>query len=251
MSIFCSRRCEQQYRLHRLLAFDPNNECRGIFSDWFRFPSFCVCKCYSVPAQLVADLARNPRKSDFSPARRRKNRPSPSSSSASKPFAAASRELDGRPRLENHRMSKKTRLFVDQEMGIPAVFPYEGKAAIMAEINHGRGTDSAAAAKDDDASAETMSYSYAASGGAAPQPLKDRYGNVVPLLSQLDGLAAVAAADGHIDNAVESDQLHYRKSNKEARQLDDHFFYNQPIIEFRLPDGTTGKIDDKIPRRRK
>ena len=152
-------------------------------------------------------------------------------------------------------MSKKTRLFVDQEMGIPAVFPYEGKAAIMAEINHGRGTDSAAT-KDDDASVETLSYSYAASaagGGAAPQPLKDRYGNVVLLLSQLDGLeaAAVAAADGHIDNAVESDQLSYRKSNKEARQLDDHFFYNQPIIEFRLPDGTTGKIDDKIPRRRK
>ena len=73
-------RCEQQYRLHRLLAFDPNNECRGnnitvfyaskagmhlsqakmqrptipiqlslrpgIFSDWFSFPSFCLCKCY-------------------------------------------------------------------------------------------------------------------------------------------------------------------------------------------------------------
>ena len=37
-------RCEQQYRLHRLLAFDPNNECRGIFSDWFRFPSYCICK---------------------------------------------------------------------------------------------------------------------------------------------------------------------------------------------------------------
>ncbi|KAJ8911637.1 hypothetical protein NQ315_005982 [Exocentrus adspersus] len=41
-------RCEQQYRLHRLLAYDPNNECRGIFSDWFRFPSCCVCKCYDV-----------------------------------------------------------------------------------------------------------------------------------------------------------------------------------------------------------
>ena len=46
-------RCEQQYRLHRLLAFDPNNECRGIFSDWFRFPSFCICKCYNVPQQII------------------------------------------------------------------------------------------------------------------------------------------------------------------------------------------------------
>ena len=45
-------RCEQQYRLHRLLAFDPNNECRGIFSDWFRFPSFCICKCYSSARQF-------------------------------------------------------------------------------------------------------------------------------------------------------------------------------------------------------
>jgi len=143
-------------------------------------------------------------------------------------------------------MSKKTRLFVNQEMGIPAVFPYEGKAAIMAELHQGRSPVS-----EDDVSGE--SYAYSASSGDTAEPLKDRYGNVVPLLAQLDGLeaAAVSAADGHIDNAVESDQLHYRKSNKEARQLDDHFFYNQPIVEFRLPDGTTGKIDDKIPRRRK
>lgn len=39
-------RCEQQFRLHRLLAFDPKNECRGIFADWFRFPGCCVCICY-------------------------------------------------------------------------------------------------------------------------------------------------------------------------------------------------------------
>ena len=45
-------RCEQQYRLHRLLAFDPTNECRGIFSDWFRFPSFCICKCYNSARQF-------------------------------------------------------------------------------------------------------------------------------------------------------------------------------------------------------
>ncbi|KAJ0174418.1 hypothetical protein K1T71_009526 [Dendrolimus kikuchii] len=51
-------RCEQQYRLHRLLAYDPHNECRGIFADWFRFPACCVCKCYDVPVEL---RARSPR----------------------------------------------------------------------------------------------------------------------------------------------------------------------------------------------
>ncbi|KAF2365873.1 Spaetzle [Trinorchestia longiramus] len=57
-------RCEQQYRLHRMLAFDPTNDCRGIFSDWFRFPSGCVCKCYDLPEQatrIPALYSRRPR----------------------------------------------------------------------------------------------------------------------------------------------------------------------------------------------
>ncbi|XP_068221238.1 protein spaetzle 4-like isoform X2 [Palaemon carinicauda] len=53
-------RCEQQFRLHKLLAFDPSNECKGIFSDWFRFPSCCVCKCYDISEEL---LMATPRKS--------------------------------------------------------------------------------------------------------------------------------------------------------------------------------------------
>lgn len=53
-------RCEQQYRLHRLLAYDPNNECRGIFSDWFRFPSCCVCKCYNIHMDFRV-TSRSPR----------------------------------------------------------------------------------------------------------------------------------------------------------------------------------------------
>ncbi|XP_047521904.1 protein spaetzle 4 isoform X2 [Pieris napi] len=51
-------RCEQQYRIHRLLAYDPRNECRGIFADWFKFPACCVCKCYDVPLEF---RARSPR----------------------------------------------------------------------------------------------------------------------------------------------------------------------------------------------
>uniref|UniRef100_A0A182NEA1 Spaetzle domain-containing protein n=1 Tax=Anopheles dirus TaxID=7168 RepID=A0A182NEA1_9DIPT len=53
-------RCEQQYRLHRLLAYDPHNECRGIFSDWFRFPSCCICKCYDMPFDFRV-TSRSPR----------------------------------------------------------------------------------------------------------------------------------------------------------------------------------------------
>ncbi|CAB3233988.1 unnamed protein product [Arctia plantaginis] len=43
----CSRDCgcEQKYKWHRLLAYDPNDDCAGIFMDWFLFPSCCVCRC--------------------------------------------------------------------------------------------------------------------------------------------------------------------------------------------------------------
>ncbi|KAJ0174710.1 hypothetical protein K1T71_009818 [Dendrolimus kikuchii] len=43
----CSRDCgcEQKYKWHRLLAYDPSDDCAGIFMDWFLFPSCCVCRC--------------------------------------------------------------------------------------------------------------------------------------------------------------------------------------------------------------
>eukprot|EP00092_Neocalanus_flemingeri_P029572 GFUD01032118.1.p1 GENE.GFUD01032118.1~~GFUD01032118.1.p1 ORF type:complete len:263 (-),score=63.12 GFUD01032118.1:319-1107(-) len=41
--------CEQKYKWHRLLAYDPNNDCSGIFMDWFLFPSCCVCRCNKNP----------------------------------------------------------------------------------------------------------------------------------------------------------------------------------------------------------
>lgn len=37
--------CEQKYKWHRMLAYDPNEDCKGIFMDWFLFPSCCVCRC--------------------------------------------------------------------------------------------------------------------------------------------------------------------------------------------------------------
>ena len=36
--------CQQKYKWHRLLAYDPNNDCAGVFMDWFLFPSCCTCR---------------------------------------------------------------------------------------------------------------------------------------------------------------------------------------------------------------
>jgi len=51
LTLRCSRdcACEQKYKWHRLLSYDPNNDCSGIFMDWFLFPSCCVCRCNKNP----------------------------------------------------------------------------------------------------------------------------------------------------------------------------------------------------------
>ncbi len=95
-------RCEQQYRLHRLLAFDPSNECRGIFSDWFRFPSYCICKCYDVAQTfLPKDKRRKPR---------------------------VDKSLAEPPKF------KADVVVEDGSSAIPAILPYEAKESILRDM---------------------------------------------------------------------------------------------------------------------
>ncbi|XP_003701081.1 spaetzle domain-containing protein 3 [Megachile rotundata] len=51
--------CEQKYKWHRLLAYDPDNDCKGIFMDWFLFPSCCVCRCDPPGHKFTASNNRN------------------------------------------------------------------------------------------------------------------------------------------------------------------------------------------------
>nr|XP_022917013.1 protein spaetzle 3 isoform X2 [Onthophagus taurus] len=37
--------CEQNYKFIRLLSYDPSNDCKGIFMDWYRVESCCICRC--------------------------------------------------------------------------------------------------------------------------------------------------------------------------------------------------------------
>ena len=54
---------------------------------------------------------------------------------------------------------------------------------------------------------------------------------------------------GHMDNTVESDQVHEQKNRKQGRGLEtENFFYNQPIMDFALPDGTVGTLK-QTPRK--
>ncbi|CAD1472380.1 unnamed protein product, partial [Heterotrigona itama] len=51
--------CEQKYKWHRLLAYDPDNDCKGIFMDWFLFPSCCVCRCDPTTNKFSSSNNRN------------------------------------------------------------------------------------------------------------------------------------------------------------------------------------------------
>jgi len=217
-------RCEQQYRLHRLLAFDPNNECRGIFSDWFRFPSFCLCKCYSQASQIKEVKMKKSlslrAKKDMSLEGKSHNGPGPTHNVKD---GESSNEIKS-PHIINHQME-----------GIPAVFPYEGRASLFAEMlnfNPNGVDEKTRAAKLFEASPRGM---------GTPQ-------NTEIVREDPQDIILNAIADEHMDNMVESDQVHEKKNHKESRQLDDHFFYNQPIIEFNLPDGSMGTVQ-QTPRK--
>lgn len=198
-------RCEQQYRLHRLLAFDPMNECRGIFSDWFRFPSNCICKCYNSARQL-RELVRNPKSHKMGKQKSRKSGPGPTHNMA-------------KSRLNNHRL-----MSVSGMDNMPAVFPYEGLAMITDEYNREEKEFRVPRRMGTPLETEIYERSF---------DEKDKLSNV---------------ADEHMDNVVESDQLHHKKHVKQARYLDDDFFFNQPIVGFKLSDGTTGSVE-QVPRK--
>merc|ERR1712223_62043 len=103
-------RCEQQYRLHRLLAFDPNNECRGIFSDWFRFPSYCICKCYNVPEDFLPKAARKPKVDQY--------------------------HSDILKNIEVKQDQNEDKILSPESLqNIPAFLPYEAKQALLRELS--------------------------------------------------------------------------------------------------------------------
>ena len=122
-------------------------------------------------------------------------------------------------RLNNHRL-----MSVSGMDNMPAVFPYEGLAMITDEYNR-----------------EEKEFRVPRRMGT---PLEtDIYERS---FDEKDKLSNVA--DEHMDNVVESDHLHHKKHVKQARYLDDDFFFNQPIVGFKLSDGTTGSVE-QVPRK--
>lgn len=161
---------------------------------------------------------RNPKKQNFSPKEKMHRGPGPTHNKDSS-------------RLANHRMTKESKLFEPTIDSIPAVFPYEGRAMLFEELNnnHRGGKDIKAVPRKMEIPLETQ----------IQEESEQRTNDII--------LEAIAGE--HMDNTVESDQTHYKKSHKQARLLDDHFFYNQPIVDFKLPDGTIGTLE-QTPRKK-
>ena len=132
-------------------------------------------------------------------------------------------------RLNNHRL-----MTVSGMDNMPAVFPYEGLAMITDEQNQ---------------------QEYENIRNRKDFRLPRRKEN--PLETHIEDsnvaensedMLIEKIAQEHIDNTVESDQVHYKKNMKKARFLDDTFFYNQPIVDFKLSDGTMGSVE-QVPRK--
>ena len=133
-------------------------------------------------------------------------------------------DLRNSGRLSNHRL-----MTVSGMEGMPAVFPYEGLAMITDEQNQQqnerseyrvpRGMDAPLAIKTE---------------AEMEKEKKDIVGKI---------------ANEHMDNTVESDQVHNMKKVKQERYMDESFLYNQPIVDFALSDGTIGSVE-QVPRRK-
>ena len=108
-------------------------------------------------------------------------------------------------RLGNHRMSKENKLEelkhekeYKHENNFPAVFPYEGKAAIMAELNRVSGIVPGSQGYSENQEMNRVSGSQ---GYLENEVLKTEL--------NLDEFA-----EEHIDNMVDSQQSDFRKTNK-------------------------------------
>ena len=126
-------------------------------------------------------------------------------------------------RLSNHRL-----MTVSGMDGMPAVFPYEGLAMITDERNQ----------RNDESELRVPR------GMNAPMAIKTEIEIEKP-----EEVIVERIAEEHMDNTVESDLVHNMKKVKQGRYLDESFFYNQPIVDFALSDGTMGTVE-QVPRRK-
>merc|ERR1712079_56383 len=161
---------------HRLLAFDPTNECRGIFSDWFRFPSFCICKCYN-SARRFKEFTRNPKSHGLAKTQSRMLEP------------GTDDDMRNSGRLSNHRL-----MTVSGMESMPAVFPYEGLAMITDEQNQQQN--------------ERSEYRVPR-GMDAPLAIKTE-----AEMEKEEKVIVGKIANEHMDNTVESDQVHNMKKSR-------------------------------------
>merc|ERR1719376_655509 len=208
-------KCEQQYGLHRLLAYDPNNECRGIFSDWFKFPSLCICKCYNHPENWYEELMDD--------------------DSETEKVDVESQDSSGQKEspAEVQASTRTTKVLRFPEFNgaevnirnIPAFLPYEAKQALLKEIqdrNH-RGLNLQ----------------------QKQQPAGDQ------LVADSKPAKSSVVGDVMGSNMERKVKANYPQVEppREVQHRSQHFLYGQvPIMDYKLADGSIGSVK-QVPRK--
>jgi len=211
-------KCEQQYGLHRLLAYDPNNECRGIFSDWFKFPSLCICKCYNHPENWYEELMDDDSETE-------KVDVESQDSSGQKEYSA---EVQASTRTTKVLRFPEFNGAKVNIRNIPAFLPYEAKQALLKEIqdrNH-RGLN---LQQQEQAAGDQLV------SGSADEPADK------PDVVGSNMERRVKANYPQVEPPREVVQQQHTRSQ--------HFLYGQmPIMDYKLADGSSGSVK-QVPRK--
>jgi len=227
-------KCEQQYRMHRLLAFDPSNECRGIFSDWFELPSFCVCKCYESITENFIPRPRKPRKDLEMDAKESLS----NSENGKASDTRSSPDVNDTPnKLEKISDGRSFQ-------NIPAILPYEARVALLKEFRHRDNRNLLKSLEDinvvqDSDSTQTADDKLSEKATQENNNKKHKDLESENIIENQDILS-----NSKDDN---EDESHNQDEKYQGTFLYRLKYENLPVMEFRLPDGSSGTVD-KVPR---
>merc|ERR1712110_571971 len=132
---------------------------------------------------------------------------------------------------------------------IPAILPYEAKLALLKEIRH----------RDNRNLLKSLKVFNNASANSKPLKYSNKYEKerksegTTGSAKEKDNVKEVPSSNKPTSLDSDAKTIRKKESSHQGKQNKGNFLYNirygnLPVMEFKLPDGSTGTVD-KVPRR--